>query len=80
MTASLHGIIEVPEVTVLFRILHFRVRERRFAARAPVDDAAPTVDQSLIIETEERLPHGFGAFFVHRERKARPIAGGSKFF
>ena len=42
---------------------------------APVDDAAALIDETLVIELAERLPHGLGAALVHSKAGAAPVAG-----
>ena len=42
---------------------------------APVDDAASLVDQALVIQLAEGLPHGLGAALIHGEAGAAPVAG-----
>ena len=66
-------VTDIPEVARLVDILDLRVGERCQAVRAPVDDTAALVDQTLIVEFAERLAHGLGAALVHREAGAGPV-------
>ena len=68
-------IADVPEAAGLVDILDLGVGQRRDAMRAPVDDAAALIDQSLLIEAHEHLAHGLRAAVVHREARAIPVAG-----
>ena len=45
---------------------------------APVDDAAALVDEALVIELAEGLPHRPGAALVHGEPGPVPVAGGAQ--
>ena len=72
--AALHGILQVPEEGVFFGILHLGIGEGRPAAGAPVDYARAAVDEPLVVEVDEYLPHRLGALFVHGEGETRPIA------
>ena len=47
--------------------------------RTPVDDAVAAVDQSLFIEVDEHLPHGFGTALVKGEALSGPVAGRAEF-
>ena len=67
-------IADIPQMTGLVGILDLSVRERRQAVRAPVDDAAALVDETLVVQLAERLAHGAGAALVHREAGAGPVA------
>ncbi|MPM75029.1 hypothetical protein SDC9_122020 [bioreactor metagenome] len=71
-------IAHMPKVAVLLLILHLCVRKRGLAVRAPVDDAIPAIDQSLVVEAHKHLSDGLAAAFVHREAFTFPITGGAK--
>ena len=74
----LDRVADVPEVTGHVLVLNLGVGERRAAVGAPVDDAAALIDQALVIELAERLTHGPGAYLVHGEAVALPVAGGAE--
>ena len=80
LAAALDGIGKIPEMPVFFRVLDLRIGKRRLTARTPVDDAVSAIDEPLVIKAEKSLVHGAGAFLVHCERKARPIAGRAELF
>ena len=71
--AAHHGVAHVPEVAVVGLVLHLVVRERRAAARTPVDDVVALVDEPLVEELREHLRHGLRAAFVEREALALPV-------
>ena len=50
-------ISEVPELAVDLLLLGLLVRERGEAARAPVDDVVPAVDEPCVVQPDERLAH-----------------------
>ena len=51
-------VADVPQVAGLVGVFDLRVRQRRQAVRAPVDDAASLVDEALFIHLAECLAHG----------------------
>ena len=67
-------VFEVPEMRIFVGVFHLRVRERRLALGAPVDNSVAVVNKALVIEVDEHLPHRARALFVHSEGKARPVA------
>ena len=69
------GIADMPQVAGLVHILHLGVGQGGDAVGAPVDDAASLVDQALVIQLAEGLPHGLGAALIHGEAGAAPVAG-----
>ena len=79
LSAVRRRIADLPERTGFFRIFHFRVRKRGFAAGAPVDDAVPLINQPFFIQIHENFAHRFRTFFVHRERLTRPVARSAHF-
>ena len=70
----LHRVQQMPEVSFLLLIFHFRVRNRALAARAPVDQPVAAVNQPLFVQADEHLTHCLGAALVHREALAAPVA------
>ena len=71
----LHRIQQVPEISFLFRIFDFGIRQGGVAAGAPVNQAVSAVDQLLFIQTHEDFAHRAGAAFVHGKAFPGPIAG-----
>ena len=69
------GVADIPQVAGLVHVLHLGVRQGGDAVGAPVDDAAALVDQALVVQLAEGLPHGLGAALVHGEAGAAPVAG-----
>ena len=72
------GVADIPQVAGLVLVLHLRVGEGRQTVGAPVDDAAALVDEALVIELAEGLPHRPGAALVHGEPGPVPVAGGAQ--
>ena len=71
-------VAHVPEMARLIHVFDLGVGQGRAAVRAPVDDAAALIDQTLFVEGDEDLADGFGAALVHREAGAVPVAGGAQ--
>ena len=46
--------------------------------RIPVNEPFAAVDESLIVQIDENLPHCFRAAFVHREAIATPVDRGTQ--
>ena len=65
----------VPEMTVLFLMGHFKIGERGRAAGAPVSDALAPINQALVVQPHERSAHGARRTRIERERVPRPVAG-----
>ena len=70
----------MPEERRVFTVFHFRIRQSRLAAGTPVDDPIAAIDQSLFIEIDKYFPHRTRTILIHRERKARPVAGNTHLF
>ena len=71
-------VAHMPQVAGLVLILHLRVRQGRDTVGAPVDDAAALVDEALLIQLAEGLPHRLGAALVHGEPGPVPVTGGAQ--
>src|SRR6266545_1178601 len=58
-----------------FRLLvhDLEVGDRRPTPRAPVDDVAAAVDQTLAVQLDERMPHRQRQVRIERESLARPV-------
>ena len=61
-------------------MLDFKVGEGRLAARAPVYEVFPAIDESLLIEFHKYFADGAREPLVHREALAVPVAGGAELF
>ncbi len=67
-------VFHVPEMPVDRVHLDFIVGQGGLGRWIPVDQAFAAVDQAILEQLEERLAHGPGADFVHRERLSLPVA------
>ena len=61
-------------MTVGVLVIDLEVGERRFASRAPVDQLAIAVNQTLAMEPDEDLDHRARETGVEREALAAPVA------
>ncbi len=59
-------------------VLDFEIRNRRSAARAPVDDVLAAIDQSFFVQADEDFAHRVRKILVHREIFAVPIHRGAE--
>ncbi|MPM50596.1 hypothetical protein SDC9_97338 [bioreactor metagenome] len=57
----------MPEVTRFLLIFHLGIGKRGGAVGAPVDNAAALIDEALLIQGYEHMPHGPGTALVHGE-------------
>ena len=73
-------VTDIPEMTRLLVILDLEVGDCGPAARAPVDDVVPLVNQAVVIKPDKNLPNGTGEPLVHRKAFARPVAGAAQAF
>ncbi|OQA40785.1 MAG: hypothetical protein BWY49_00692 [Candidatus Omnitrophica bacterium ADurb.Bin314] len=73
-----HRILDMIETALYFLVSGFLVGKRGLAARAPVDDVVPAVDEAAFIERDEGFAHGLRKTFVHREPLAGPVAGSAE--
>ena len=71
------GIADIPEAAWLVGVFHLGVGQSREAVGTPVNDAATLINEALVIQLTEGLPHGPGAPLVHGESTAVPVAGGA---
>ena len=69
------SVTQVPEVAFSILWNHFQVRERGLTARAPVDDALPAVNESVLVEAHKHFSHSRRKPFIHREAFTLPIQG-----
>ena len=72
------GIAVIPQVGLLFVVVDFRVRKRRLAMGAPVDDAVAAVDEPFLVIAHECVHNRRGQVLVHGERLFRPVAGSAQ--
>ena len=61
------------------RVVNFIVGKRRAAARTPVDQILPLVDEFALVQRNEDLAHGFGKSFIHRKALPVPVSRIPKF-
>ena len=73
-------VANMPEMTRLVHILHLRVGEGGDTVGTPIDNSASLVDEPLIIQLAEGLPHRFGAALVHGEAGSAPVTGNAHLF
>jgi hypothetical protein len=53
---------------------HLKVRQRRVHRNTPVDEPVGTVDDTVVVETDEGLRNRLRERRVHRERDTVPVA------
>ena len=70
-------IAHIPKVAGLISVLHLSIRQGRQAVWTPVNDTAALINEALVIQLAEGLPHSPGAALVHGEAAAVPITGGA---
>ena len=68
-------VANVIQVALQLLVYHLQVGQRCGAARAPVDDPLPLVDQPFSIEVHKRVADGPARARVQREALPAPIAG-----
>ena len=73
-------IFDMPEMSVLFLVLYFRVGQGRLADRTPVDDPGSFVNISFFIQLDEHFFYRFGTALVHRETLSVPVTGNAQLF
>src|SRR5207302_9236076 len=66
-------VADVPEARVLVLVLDLEIAERSAAARAPVDQPLPSIDQPIVEELLERRAHRGLRRLVEREDFSRPV-------
>ena len=62
-----------PQLARNLLVLDFEIRDCRLAARAPVDDVLPAIDQALLMQPNEHLAHRSREVVIHGEVFAAPI-------
>ena len=63
--AVLNGIFDMPEMSVLLFVNNFRIRNRSFADRTPVDNSGSLVNVSFLIKPYKYFFNSFGTAFIH---------------
>ena len=76
--AVVQRVADVVQVRVALAVLGLLVRQRRQAARAPVDDAVAAVDQSFLPQPHEHFAHRAGQRRGERVGRAGPVAGAAE--
>ena len=80
LAGLLDRVQQVPEVAVLFLILHLGIGDGGVAVRAPVDHAVAAVDQALIVQAHEHFLDSLGAALVHGKALTVPVAAAAQLF
>ena len=68
------GVAQVPQFAVALLVNRFQVADRRQAARAPVDNVPPAINQAVFMEAHKNFADRAGEPGVHGEALARPVA------
>src|SRR5208337_5116371 len=70
-----HGVANLPEMALLLLMNHFKIADSGLAARAPVDDVGPAIDEALMVKADEGFVHRDRQALIHREVLAAPVDG-----
>src|SRR2546426_2112 len=73
-----HRVTNLIQLSSNLFMLHFQIRNRRLAARTPVDDILPAIDQPFFIQPNKNFAHRARKILVHGEILAVPIYGHSQ--
>ena len=68
-------ILDMPEMSVLFLMLNFRVGKGCLTYRTPVDDPGALIDIAFLIQADKYFFYRFGASLVHGEPFSVPVTG-----
>ena len=68
----------MPEKSVLFLMLYFRIRQRSLADRTPVDDTGSFIDVTFFIKADKYFFYGFRTALIHRKTFSVPVAGNTQ--
>ena len=71
--ATHHRVTNLVELPLCLLVNYLEVAHRRHTPRAPVHDVLAAIDQSFLIQPDERLAHSARHALVHREVLARPV-------
>ena len=69
----------MPEMSVLFLMLYFRIRKRSFTYRTPVNDPGSFIDIAFLIQADKYFLYCFGTSFIHGKTLSVPVAGYAQF-
>ena len=75
-----HRILDMPEMSCLFRILNLCIGNRSVTYRTPVDDTASLVDPALFMHFTEHFGYGLITALIHGKAFSVPVTGGTKLF
>ena len=70
----------MPEMSVLFLVFDFGVRQSGLTARTPVDYTRALIDKAFVVQLDEDFADGLAAALVHGEAFSVPIAGTAELF
>ena len=73
-----NGVLDVPEMSILLLVLHFRVGEGCLTYRTPVDDPGSFIDIAFLIQADEHFLHCPGTALVHGEPLSVPVTGNTQ--
>ncbi len=73
-------IANMPEIAVGLFVHYFDIGERRFAARAPVDQSLRPIEKLVFPEFDKCFAHRARQPFVHGEALVAPVAGNTQRF
>ena len=76
----LYGVQKMPEVAVLFLMLHLGVGNRGVAVGAPVHHRVAAIDAALFVQAHKHFLHGIAAAIVHGKALTLPVAAGAQLF
>ena len=80
LTGLLDRVEQVPEIAVLFLVLHLGIRDGGVAMGAPVDHPVAAVDQALVVQAHEHFLDGIRAALVHGKALPLPVTAGAQLF
>ena len=72
------GVAQMPEFPLFLFGLHLQIGDSGAQHRIPVHQTLAPVDQTLVVEANEHLPHGAGEALIHGEAFAGPVHGGAQ--
>ena len=80
LAGLLDRVEQVPEIAVLFLVLHLGIRDGGVAVGAPVDHPVAAVDQALVVQAHEHFLDGIRAALVHGKALPLPVTAGAQLF
>ena len=78
VVGSHDGVFDVPEMSFLFLMLHFRIRKGSLTYRTPVDDPGTFVNVAFFVKADEYFLHRFGAALVQSKPLSVPVTGNTQ--